>query len=320
MTCGLYACTEQVVPEYSEKEVVQKNGFEYTLLKTELFEYTSKFDLDPYRETRRGGFWRRLLGVFGADGAGAAIGSLFGGVGTLVGGIGNSILFAAMGDEFMNTEMHSCEEERHIRLVVIPKDSLTLRPFNYASFPMARVSSPLKAYSPDLDKESPIPPIYEQITSDGYVRVINFEGNNFGSMHNSIISEMYEEDENILSRPHSYVVDKMIECVEEKGFHVSEDITQGIMDQLNKDMESCEDLESTIAVFKTHYPDFSNVLDIIQDFVQNASSCSSESQLDEYVRGYLSIVAESDLSQQDKEVLSSAIEVSANSILLWCVQ
>lgn len=294
--------------------------FEYTMLKTALSEYTSGFDISPYLDSRRGGFWRRLCGIFGADGAGAAIGSLFGGVGALVGGIGNSVLFAAMGDEFMNAEMHSYEDERHIRLVMIPTDSLTLRPFDYASFPMVNTNPIQKAYSPNLDEEMPLPPINEAVTYDGYVRVINFEGNNFGSMHNSIISEIYKEDEDILSKPCSYIVDKTIACVEERGLHVSKNIRQDVIEQLNKDMKGCEDLESIIALFKTYYPDYSNILDVIQDFVQNASSCTSESQLDEYVRGYLSIIAESDLSQQDKEILSSAIEVSANSILLWCVQ
>ena len=322
MACGLYSCTKQALPEPSEKEVVQKNMFEYTMLRTALSEYTSGFNLDPYLESRRGGFWRRLCGIFGADGNGAALGREHGGFwGALFWGIGNSLLYAVLGEEFLIKETVSVMDRPHVCVYRTPVDTTFKYQVDYASFPVVKPIDIqlLSNSSPDLDKE--ISDVDNTMKRLGGIRKISFEENSFGYLHNDIIAELYENDKDLLDNSIPVLIDKVAECMENRNIQITEQMKSELEEQLSKkDVGNCEDLENTMQGFKEDYPEYLNIFEVIQDFVENASSCKSESQLDKYVRGYLDIVIKSELPQKDKDMLVAAIEVSSNSILLWSIK
>lgn len=309
-TSLVYACTHESMNETS---VSQQDSYEK--LRYELKQYNDIYAPPQYVETRRGGFWRKLASIFGADAAGACLGSAFGGVGAVVVGIGNSLLFAAMGDEFLCTEEYTYGEELHIGFVRISED-LEYQQKTYASFPMVQLTPEInsRGLGEEITDINPVPIVYEK------VRTLSLTSNKVGYLHNKIISDLLSEDENLLHSSTSVIMDKVVESVEQEGFQVSSQLEQDVLEQLNKVAIQCPDLESSIAVYRNNFPEYSDMFDILQDFITNASSCFSESSLESYTKGYLDIIAESELSTTEKDAVISAIDVATNSILLWCVE
>ena len=258
MACGLYSCTKQALPEPSEKEVVQKNMFEYTMLRTALSEYTSGFNLDPYLGSRRGGFWRRLCGIFGADGNGAALGREHGGFwGALFWGIGNSLLYAVLGEEFLIKETVSVMDRPHVCVYRTPVDTTFKYQVDYASFPVVKPIDIqlLSNSSPDLDKE--ISDVDNTMKRLGEIRKISFEENSFGYLHNDIIAELYENDKDLLDNSIPVLIDKVAECMENRNIQITEQMKSELEEQLSKkDVGNCEDLENTMQGFKEDYPEY----------------------------------------------------------------
>lgn len=307
---AFYACTEKDTFDASQNEK-QKYSYEYEVLQRNLIQYNEKYAPPKYIESRRGGFWRRLCGIFGADGMGAVVGSTLGPVGTILGGIGNSLLFAALGDEFLCNEMH-------VRIFEISPDSII--PITYASFPISRtdpIPMPLKTF-PELNEEitNPNPSV---LLYEG-VRTITLHKNRIGNLHNKIIADLYKEDNDLLNHSISTLINETAGSLEKEGYEVTNEIKQNIINLTNKDMSECEDLESTTIKFQYYYPEYTEIFRIIEDFVQNASSCTSEAQLYEYANGYLNVVNNSNLPTENKNIIVSALDIAANSILLWCIE
>lgn len=313
---AFYACTEKDTFNASQNES-QKYSYEYALLQHNLTQYNEIYAPPKYVESRASGFWRRLCGIFGADGMGAVIGSKFGPIGTILGGIGNSLFFAALGDEFLCNEIHTVDE-MHVSIFEISPDSII--PITYASFPLFKTDPkpmPLKT-SPDLSEEitNPTPPtlLYQG------VRTISLHENQMGNLHNKIIADLYKENDNLLNYSTSNLINEVASGLEKEGYQVTDENKQDITNLINKDMSECEDLESTTIKFQYYYPEYTEIFEIIENFIQNASSCTSEAQLYEYSKGYLDIINNSSLPAENKNIIISALDIAANSILLWCIK
>lgn len=78
----------------------------------------------------------------------------------------------------------------------------------------------------------------------------------------------------------------------------------------------------TIDQLTSHYqqvlPQFSNEMNVIQDFVVNVEDISDDIELVKaYTEGYQKVVAVSNLPEPKKLELKSSLDVAANSAVLW---
>ena len=76
-----------------------------------------------------------------------------------------------------------------------------------------------------------------------------------------------------------------------------------------------------IILLKNAYPEFSDELSVLDDFATNVGSLTDSKELvKKYLEGYLQVIENSNLTDSQKEILKSGLEVAANSAVLWVVE
>lgn len=72
---------------------------------------------------------------------------------------------------------------------------------------------------------------------------------------------------------------------------------------------------------KTAYPEFTNEFSILEDFIANIERINGNVEfMKTYLDGYLQIIENSNLSESEKDLLISSLEVAANSAVLWIIE
>lgn len=143
-----------------------------------------------------------------------------------------------------------------------------------------------------------------------------------GYLHNTILSEIEAEHPGIYNEnvDANYLASLIVEKMEKYGYYISTS-EQTVL--INKALSIVPKVEfETIDQLTSHYqqvlPQFSNEMNVIQDFVVNVEDISDDIELVKaYTEGYQKVVAVSNLPEPKKLELKSSLDVAANSAVLW---
>ena len=272
----------------------------YDALKVELARYTAEYYTEDDVVLSRVGFWKRLRGFLFADASGALLGSRFGGLGALFGAIYSSAIagpvYSALDNEFQE---------------ILPMPIEPIEPIDSLVSPLYNVTTP----------EEPIEDEYGCIRP--YVTVTPI---GTGYLHNMILSKIDEKHPNILECIESadliaeYVVDEMACGYGYDLPNSTKDLLIQKVDSMNMvDVDwGYDDIVTYVASLA---PEYRNEFAIIEDFVANVEPLGGRvANIQGYLAGYLQIVNASNLTDEQKQILTTCIEVAANSAVLWVVK
>ena len=289
---------------FSEKEniiLVEEPNDAYDALKVELAQYTAEYNAENGVVLSRAGFWKRLRGFLFADAGGALMGASLGGWGALFGAIYSSAVagpvYSAIDDEY--------QEIIPVRPIepIAPTDSLVM--------PLYDISTP----------EEPIEGEWGNIRS--YVTVTS---TGTGYLHNMILSKINETHPDVLIHVESpnliaeYVADEM----EDEYGYVIPDASKNLLIQKVDSMSMVDidwEYDDIVTYVNSLAPEYSNEFAIIEDFVANVEPLGGRvAAVQNYLSGYLQIINSSNLTDEQKQLLITSIEVAANSAVLWVVE
>lgn len=177
------------------------------------------------------------------------------------------------------------------------------------------------ALSENLAKES----ISEEEKIDINAYVIASEGE-LGELHNVILSELEAENPDLYNQNLS--IEEMTEFVVEKfkehGYDVSDTDTEGVSNELKVvfDKTDFDSEEEMFAYYQDKMPAYENEIEIIKDFADNVEELGVYDPvfIGEYADGFKSVINESQLPFEKRNVLIKAIDVEANSTVLWRIE
>lgn len=76
-----------------------------------------------------------------------------------------------------------------------------------------------------------------------------------------------------------------------------------------------------ITLLKNTWPEYSDELSVIDDFTVNIGNITNNTELMKaYLDGYLQVIESSNLTNSQKGVLKSSLEVATNSALFWVTE
>ncbi|RGN32012.1 hypothetical protein [Bacteroides oleiciplenus] len=247
-------------------------------------------------------FWKRLKGYLLADAGGALIGSVFGGWGSLFGAIFCS---AVAGPAYAEHEMKSKDDG------IITIDTTIFKP-------ITRI--PTTRNPEDMEPANPENQGYGTINSN--VTVTN---SGIGYLHNTILSKINQKHPDVYKQSVSsetmakYIVTEM----KEYNLTISETEQSILIHKVNSTIPK-DDVDPNIELIillKNAYPGFSDELSVLDDFATNVGSLTNSTELvKKYLEGYLQVIENSNLTDSQKEILKSGLEVAANSAVLWVVE
>lgn len=143
-----------------------------------------------------------------------------------------------------------------------------------------------------------------------------------GFIHNSILLEIAEENEGIFEK--NVTAKQWIELVipkaEKYGYFLSADekkmITNDVVTLQPTAEVMCSE-EQLVAHYKAICPEYSNQIEIVQNYISTASLITDKETLNEYTQGYAKIITQTKLPKHEQQALVSSIVVAENSSMLW---
>lgn len=299
LTIFIYCMSSCSSDESISTPVIDKQSA-YNELNENLATYNAVFwNENNIPQTR--GFWKRLRGYLLADAGGALVGSAFGGWGALFGAVFSS---AVAGPCYAEYEVVSKNE-----LIIV--DDLPIKPVN---------TKPKTRNSPDM--ETPMKPdiqSYSEINSN--VTVTN---SGIGYLHNTILTNINQKHPHIYQQSSDYgtMAQYIVTEMKEYDYKISETEKNILIEKVNSSIPQgyADPNVELIALLKNAYPEFSEELSVLDNFSTNIQSLTNDIELvKKYLDGYLQTIQNSNLTESQKEILKSSIEVAANSAVLWVV-
>ncbi len=292
----LASCSSEKDSFVSDQE--QKGAFDE--LKVELAQYSAEYHKENGIMQTRAGFWKRLRGFLFADASGALFGSYFGGGGALFGAIFNSVVagsvFSAMDNEYVGVQ------------------PMPIEPIE----PMEPILNPLN------DVGTPEDPIEEEYV---YIRpYVTVTTDGAGYLHNMIISKIDENYPDVLKNIGStdliagYIADEM---ESEYGYTISDSTKEMLIQKVDSvnNVDIDWEYDYMVARVNSLLPEYENELAVIEDFVENVEPMGGRVvNVQNYLSGYLQIINNSNLTDEQKQTLRMCIEIAANSAVLWVVE
>lgn len=272
----------------------------YSELNENLTIYNTTFWNDNNIPQTRG-FWRRLRWYLFADAGGALIGSAFGGWGALFGAVFSS---ATAGPVYAKYELNSKNED----LTII--DDGLLKPIK----PATR-NSPGQGTVINPDQQ-----INSKINSN-----VTVTSSGIGYLHNKILSSINQKHPNVYKQSvgtetmAKYIVTEM----EEYNYEISETEKNILIQKVNSTIpkDDTDPNVELITLLKNACPEFSDELSVLDDFANNIGGLTNSTELvKKYLDGYLKIIQNSNLTEAQKDLLKSSLEVAANSAVLWVTE
>ncbi len=160
-----------------------------------------------------------------------------------------------------------------------------------------------------------------EISVNHYVVVTN---QGVGYLHNQILSKIDEDTPNIFNSHVSInsMTETIIDEMEDYNYTVPQSLKTSIINETNLVFENIDEVKNgdVTTYFQTLFPEDANDLDIIDDFVDSVTLLTNMADIQSYLSGYLQTIQNSNLTNEEKEKLTIAIEVAANSSVLWEVQ
>lgn len=168
----------------------------------------------------------------------------------------------------------------------------------------------------------PRPPLYGETAIVTDAPCLSVEGDSIGFLHNSIISEIAEENEGIFENELTSEewMNLIIPKAEKYGCFVSENDKRTIISKMNEmplSSELIQNDEQLVSYYKTKMPECAQQLDVIKTYVSTASQIVNKDDLKEYTEGCTQIISETQLPIEERKALASSVIVAENSALLW---
>lgn len=267
-------------------------------------EYADQFcKMADTRSWFLGRWFRRICA---SDAIGAAIGASCGGIGAVVGGIFGSLMATCV-----------AYEEEELALDCFPSGNNLFEDNVAEEIEDSEEENGLMMLSfgddqskDDDEKETAL------IIYDGFDRV--------GCLHNEIIYNIYAEGTDVRELDSDEILQLTIN--KSSGYYddalsVAEltDIKANVSVATNslKDM-NCE---NPFAVIENAMPQYANEFSIIKEYCENAANlCHDKVVLSAYLKDFINIVQNSNVSQSSKDMLKAAVCVGGNSSILWQIQ
>lgn len=300
----IYICISSCSSD--EKRQTQVKQETYSELNVSLATYNAAFwNTNNVPQTR--GFWKKLRGFLFADASGALLGSIFGGGGALFGAIYSS---AVAGPAFAEHE-----------IVVQHTPTCPAIPLTADDTEAIPVSDPyLGRVLPRYNEI--IAPISNPLTVNCYATVTS---SGIGYQHNLILSRIEEAHPNIYNGTEdSEVMADLIATEMKESDYVIPETEKNILIQKVNSIVLKSNVDSTIelvTLLKNACPEYSDELFVLDDFTTNIVDITNNTELMRiYLNGYLQVIENSNLTDSQKKVLKSSIEVAANSALFWVTE
>ena len=154
------------------------------------------------------------------------------------------------------------------------------------------------------------------------VPCLSLKDDSVGFLHNSIISEIAEENEGVFedNLTTEEWMNLIIPKAEKYGCSVSESDKNTIISKMNEmplSSELVQNDEQLVEYYKMKMPERAQQLDIIKTYVSTASQIMCKDDLQEYTEGCTRIISETQLPVEEQKALASSVIVAENSALLW---
>lgn len=300
----IYICISSCTSDERMQHQVKQET--YSELNENLATYNATFwNTNNVPQTR--GFWKKLRGFLFADAGGALLGSVFGGGGALFGAIYSS---AVAGPVFAEHEMMSQTTATCPAITLTPDDTEAIE--GSALYP----EKVLSRYN-----EMAVP-VSNPVTVNCYTTITS---SGIGYQHNLILSRIEEAHPNIYNGTEdSEVMGNFIATEMKESDYVIPETEKNILIQKVNSIVLKSNVDSTIGLvtlLKNACPEYSYELFVIDDFTTNIVDLTNNTKLMRtYLNGYLQVIENSNLTDSQKEVLKSSIEVAANSALFWVTE
>lgn len=277
--------------------------FAYHELQKDLAAYNTTFWIEnDIPQTRS--FWRRLRGYLFADAGGALLGSIFGGWGALFGAVYCS---AVAGPVYAEMELLNADNNDGMKgevcdtIIKLPFDPIPLDPQNVA--PVVPVEPTFYATVSNLT-----------VTTSG-----------IGHMHNVILYNMDKKHSNLYNQQTNYrdMAKYITSEMKEYNYTIPVAEQNTLIQKINSSIPNDKtEIDTDIVThLKTAYPEFTNEFSILEDFIANIERINGNVEfMKTYLDGYLQIIENSNLSESEKDLLISSLEVAANSAVLWIIE
>ena len=148
-----------------------------------------------------------------------------------------------------------------------------------------------------------------------------------GNIHNQVIEEIYAENPDCFE---TFTEQQWINAISQKismMFLMSEvtDITPNINEahEINDIIMAPEnDLDAAFEEIKVKMPDRTNELEVVLIYCKSLNSIDDNEGVINYTQGFRDIVVNSNIDEDSKQFVQSAISVAGNSQLLWseCIE
>ena len=170
----------------------------------------------------------------------------------------------------------------------------------------------------------PRPPLSDQMEMAIVTEVpcLSLKDDSVGFLHNSIISEIAEENEGVFED--NLTTEEWMNLIfpkaEKYGCSVSESDKNTIISKMNEmplSSELVQNDEQLVEYYKMKMPERAQQLDIIKTYVSTASQIMCKDDLQEYTEGCTRIISETQLPVEEQKALASSVIVAENSALLW---
>lgn len=148
-----------------------------------------------------------------------------------------------------------------------------------------------------------------------------------GEMHNQILDEIYAEHPECFE---TFTDEQWINAITEKitelfpdeqlvDIHSYLDESKETVDII---MDPDNDLDTAFNTLKARMPSRSNELEVVRTYCRTVNSIEENQRVIDYSNGFREIVVDSDINDDSKQYIQSAISVAGNSQLLWseCVK
>lgn len=152
----------------------------------------------------------------------------------------------------------------------------------------------------------------------------SFHIDSIGYLHNIILNELEEENpgggkQNLSS---TELMNLLIPKMEKYGYVLTEDEKVQIINDAITTAPTIDAMvspETVILHYKKVVPKYIDKLEILEIYAIGVSELP-ENTIPKYTNGYAKIIIDSDLPEQEKEVLVGSVLVGGNSAILWNIE
>lgn len=306
------SCTSEDPIEQTNVRNTYNERVPYTELQDTLKAYSAAFAVEnvmEFPQTR--GFWGRLWRFIKADARGFVCGAYYSGLNVTCATVCAAVMsvldvFDANQAQEVQTDNEKGGDE-FIKItegpVIVPIQPLTANQDQY------------------YDPKENTPVLSCQVTIQPFAAVTR---SGAGYLHNTIISQTEQKHPGAINTDNIELLSTyMATEIKDLGYTISEEeqaeCIQAVQNVHNVTKDASD--AASLAILQEQYPEYSEAFEIIDDFAIHVSRYASNlEQVQEYLAGYLAIIESSNLTPEEKETLKSAIEVVANSAVLWVEQ